>query len=419
MELILLKLVAFLRPVLFIELGTANLFDLAAMLTFGLLAVVFLAKAAVQKSLELTLLDFLIVLFVVWALSVYVIYIDKASVRDVAKLIIPFLTYTIARNALANTSQYISVLSWMLLGFAPPVLLSVAFIATGRGMEEFGENYWTGIPRWEGVFAGSHNLGHNMTFVIMAITVFFFVWRQHRPETPIPRTLRALLVGLALGAVYCLWMSQVRTALMGLIIFAGSLLFFVNRKVLLMSAIGGAITVVALWPILFPYLFPDLVMIEKSGYDLSYAGSGRPLYWKNNLEKFSALPIDRQLAGIGIGNKVGFQGYSGEGFVDSHNDILDVLMQTGIVGFLLFAALQIALLKEILRLSGPVRYCFFAIFIAVTAMNLASNSYINRFGLAQMYYLLLVYVGLQAANFRRIANVAPGYSGISTARARE
>jgi hypothetical protein len=36
-----------------------------------------------------------------------------------------------------------------------------------------------------------------------------------------------------------------------------------------------------------------------------------------------------------------------------------------------------------------------AVFMAVVVMNIMSSSYVNRFGLAQMYYILLSFVEIR------------------------
>lgn len=395
MDLFLLYLSAVLRPMFFIELGRANVFDLAAIALFATMTIALLARAAVGGQLRFDAVDFLIAAFSVWCVCIFLIYPEKSDARTLAKLLIPFAAYIVTKNVLASRQQYVRMLGLMVAGFILPVVISTFLIAAGHGIEEFGENYWTGIPRWEGAYAGSHNLGHNMTFLIMLLVAFSIL----RSEiNPLNRRIRVSLFLLAAASLYCLWASQVRTAIAGLVVFAVVYLFLTNKKILLYGIAGLAVAVVVSLPVLVPYLFPDVVMIQKGAGDSSQIASGRPGFWARNLELFGQLPLDRKLAGAGIGNRQGYPGDQGEGFVDSHSDFLDVAIQTGIIGFLLFAALHVAILRKILKLDDSARYLFIGIFAAVVVMNLASNSYVARFGLAQMYYMLLAFIDLPEAS---------------------
>lgn len=395
MELLLLKLAAFLRPIFFVEIGNENLFDLAAILLFVLLVGALLSNAALRKSIDFSPLDVLIVAFSMWCIAVYIVYIDKAHARDVAKLVIPLFGFIVAKNILRNEAQYLKMLQWMIFGFAFPVMLSAALILTGGGIETIGKyevvNYWTGIARYQGAYSGSHNFGHNMTFFVMLMVLYITLSRTNdkarSDNHPLMRNATFIVLGAA--AAYCLFMSQVRTAVAGLLLFGVMYLYFFNKRILIIGAGAMTLVVLAMLPTIVRFLFPDIVMVQQGEGDISDLGSGRPNIWAGNLELFGELPLDRQIAGVGIGNK-GVT--SPEGIWDSHNDYLDIMMQTGVVGFVLFMSIQALFLRRILRLPSAERHVFLTLFAAVSAMNFLSNSYVSRFGLAQMLYFLLAYV---------------------------
>jgi len=141
-------------------------------------------------------------------------------------------------------------------------------------------------------------------------------------------------------------------------------------------------------------LLYDYDKVKTGVWDEGELGSGRPKIWKHNLDIFWSMPIDRQLAGAGIGNK----GVSGtDGVVDSHNDYLEMMMNTGIVGLLLYLTMQLLMLHKILRLPGREKHVFLGVFMAVVLMNFSSNSYITRAALAQMLFLVLAYIELPSA----------------------
>lgn len=370
------------------EIGITNLFDIGGIAVILALCIALLVRGAVGKALRFDIVDAIIATFVTWCVTCAVVYPETLDIRGLAKLLTPLMGYTVAKNIVIDRAQYTRMVLLMLIGYVLPVMLSAILIAMGMGVEGSRGNYWTGILRWEGVYDGAHNMGHNMTFVLMLMAVYAVMRRSEdvskKPKFSAPTV--AMFGGLALLALYCLLMSQVRTAFLGILVFVSVILFFRHRMLLIVGGLVGTFMVIAFFPVLKPYLFPDLVMIERTGADSTEFASGRAGFWKSNLEHFVELPLDRQLAGVGIGtNRLA-------GFMDSHNDFLDVLVQTGLVGFSIFIALHIFILQRILRMSNEEKYVYLAVFLAVLVMNLGSNSYVARFGLAQMYYLIIAYI---------------------------
>ena len=102
------------------------------------------------------------------------------------------------------------------------------------------------------------------------------------------------------------------------------------------------------------------------------------------------MRFDEWLAGVGIGHRTHFEAND---VWNSHNDFLEVMIQTGIIGFVIFMVIQLLFLRQILRMRGQEKYLFLALFVAVSAMNFMSNSYVARFSVGQIYYMLMSYVG--------------------------
>lgn len=415
MELALLNLFALLRPILFIDVRVKlfglSLFDTAAIGLFAILLAALIFHAALRRTATLTGLDLLILAFVFWCVSVLVIYPDKSNIKDVVKLVIPFLTYIVARNVIPDQAAYRRTLFLLILGFLPPLLLSVWLIAMGQGIGYV--SYWTKLARYAGAYTGAHNMSHNMAFLLMAITLYVGLERlQHQGETWVigirRKTLFAGMIGLSL---ICLYGASVRTTVVGLLVFFGIYIFVFQRKrLVLWAAILAAVGVVSA-PIIVPRFFNDATMVASGKWEASKLGSNRPNIWSNNIEFYLGLPLDRKIAGVGIGNNLDVRGHAAEGGApaaislsaeeelenvrDSHNDYLDIFMQTGVVGFVLFMGIQILLFQSIRRLPAEERYLFLAFFLAVSVMNFVSNSYVSRFGLGQMFYLVMAYVGLR------------------------
>jgi len=373
-----------------------DFFELAAIGIFVVLVGVFLINLALRKTVQLSMIDGLIAAFAFWCFASYLIYYEQGRFRELARLLIPLFTYIVAKNVLADRMQYLSMLRSMIMGFSVPLFVTIGLIATGGGIETTGDeltiNYWTGIPRWQGAFFGAHSLGHLMTFLAMVLLVFYTLDSETGGTARKILWTRFFLFFMALLAITCLFLSQVRTAILGLVIFGAIYLFVYYKRLLLILAIAGSVSAVLAAPILFPFFFPDLVMIQKGEGGFEAIGSGRPRIWSTNLEFFMQLPIDLQLAGVGIGNKVQVGSFGKYSYSDSHNDYLDILLQTGLIGLVLLVAIQFAILRRVLVMPGRERFVFLGVFVAVMVMNFVSNSYVSRFELAQLYYLLMAYV---------------------------
>lgn len=387
MELLLLNLAAFIRPLASIKYAE-TLFSVLGVALFGVLFVGLLARLAVRKSLRLSVVDGIIIAFTVWCLVISVIYIESARMGEVGKLLIPLLSYTIVKNLVPTLQEYRNLLFFMIAGFLLPTLWSALWIATDNPAAIDMVNYWTGVKRWEGIYNHSHTLGHSMTLLVMTLVVWLTLGERGSGQG-VSRLLVYSCSGiLGLVALYCLYMSQVRSALLGLFAFTLVYLFFYNGRLLLVSVSAVALFALFTVPYWLPGLAPELYF---SGQELSAldVGSGRPRIWLHDITVFSGLPLDQKIAGVGIGaiENVG-DGQSLYG----HNDWLGFLTQTGLIGLALFTALQVAVLRAILLMPARERYVFLALFTAVNVMMAVSNSYAWRIQVSHLYYIMLAFI---------------------------
>jgi len=404
MDSLLLKVFVFLRPVMFIDVQTQiagfSLFELAAILLVGLLFVALILRAVRLKAIIISDVDILIVLFSLWCVTSYFINIGGADPKALLKLLLPTITYTISKNIIATKGEYLDDVFLLIIGFTVPIVISALMILKGVGVDKI--NYWTGEARYLGVYDNSHNMAHNMAFLIMVIAIYLALSNgkggERRSEWLAPGIVKySIFTVLSLLALFCLYKSAVRTSIVGLAIFFAIYVYEANRK-LFIAAIVGCVLIVAAFPVKFLNLFPDFEKVATGEWDTGKLASSRPERWAEQLSNFSNLSIDHKLAGVGIGNQVDrseLQSGSVVAAVDSHNDFLDILTQTGMIGLVLLLMIQIAVLMKILALEGRERYVFLALFVAVNAMNFASNSYIARFGLGQMYFFILSFIEIR------------------------
>lgn len=390
MDLLLLKLVAILRPLASVRYAEA-IFDWLGIGLFGLLIGALLMRGAVHRSMRISTIDLFIVAFTVWCLTIYLVYFEAAQIRYVSKIVIPLLAYIAVKNVVHDIKAYRQLLVWAIVAFSIPVLLSVALILTGGGVDRV--NYWTGVARYEGAYVESHSFGHSMTLLLMLIAMYVTLRSSDEGAANRYRLQNVALGGLALLALYCLYMSQVRSAILGLLVFATVYLFFFNRRLLFLGIAGLAAVATLTVPFWLPALVPEIAGKSATNeVNVMELGSGRPTYWLHDFLLYLDLPIDQKLAGVGIG--------TGDPSADSvveyklygHNDWLDILTQTGAVGLLLFAGLQIAIYKAIRRLPANHRHLFLALFFAVIVMMFVSNSYAWRIQVSQLYFMVLAFI---------------------------
>ena len=394
MELLLLKLVCLMRPLASMAYAEV-VFDIAGAGLFAFLVLALLSDGAVRKSLNFSVVDLLIGMFAIWCLTVYVVYFEEADIAHVVKMLIPLLSYTVVKNVVKDRTQYAKLLLWMIIGFSVPLIVSAGLIAAGKGVDYV--SYWTGIPRWQGVYTASHNLGHSMTLFLIVVVLYVQMTKERSIAGAASWPKNVLLASLTGVALFCLYKSQVRSAILGLIVFIGIYLYFFNKKLLIVGAITVTAVALLLLPYWLPVLLPDVWLLEKGrDHSLMGLGSGRPRFWLSDITQFVALPVDQLLAGVGIGRNYHQQDLDLEG----HSDWLEILTNTGIIGFILFATLQIFLLRAILKMQVRERFIFLAMFFAVNVMMLVSNSYVWRIQVSHLYYMMLAFVELPSTQIQ-------------------
>lgn len=410
MEMLLLKLVALLRPLGSVEVARP-VFDVLGIGLFALLCLVFLSTSAVRRSINVSSVDLAIFAFSAWCVSIYLIYFDKSDPRDLLKIIIPLLGYTIVKQVVGDRRQYETLLFWMLVGFIVPTVWSAVLIATGSEKAIHYVSYWTGVARYDGAYEGAHALGHSMALLLIIMVVYNKL-RRTDSESQTGRVATIFQIVpfgvLAILAVYCLYMSQVRSAVTGLLVFGVMYLYFYNRRLLMFGGAAFATIAVLTTPFWIPALLPELAMRDK-GIEVktSELGSGRPEFWMNDLSIFAQVPLDQKLAGVGLGNR---RELTVGGEIKGHNDWLELLTQTGLVGLLLFAALQIAIFVRIRTMQTSERGMFLALFAAVLVMMAVSNSYVWRIQVSQLYYIMLAFIDISFVRQRSDAPRVPEMS---------
>jgi len=245
-------------------------------------------------------------------------------------------------------------------------------------------NYWTGIERFEGAFTSSHPLAYAMLFFSF---VYCLLNRIHKLEGKLSR------FGLSffhLLAIYCLYKSYTRTAMVGFIIFWSIYLWGTNKKRFFL-AIMACVLITILSYQKIEVIFWQIGKHGQTEIDLDAASSGRLTIWHHNLQVFLDSDISEQLLGLGLGSETR-RGIASEKDVwQPHNNYLNLLMSLGIIGLFSYLILIANLLWDIYTcgLDKSEKFLFAAIFISTGAMNFLSNAVIFRPELSQYFWLFM------------------------------
>ena len=397
---LLLQFFYFARPLMFVNLPGRffglSWFEIFAIVLVAVLLLAFLlSKPARHRGLDS--LDSMMLAFTTWACVVTFIQSDVSDWKWTFRWTLPLVIYMLLRRMVRTEKDYMRYLHRLLVSFVLLIVTNAVAIYLGYGFVV--ADWVTGIQRHDGIFNDVHTMAHTVGFGLMLVVIYYGLLKTsavpglQRKKRPALFMMVAVMVP---AAVYCQIMGNVRTVLVGLVVFAGIYLGMTNRR--RFAAFAGALVVIWLTSTFVETIFWDVTgRVSTQGERADMAGSGRPWIWKHNLEIYSDAPIEQKIMGIGVGNEIGVIGADGVITAkfryrawESHNDFLSALMELGIVGFGLLIGIFWSWFKTILRLPMPSRVLFLSLLGAVIVMNFLSNSYLSRFGLGQLLSMVMI-----------------------------
>ena len=369
-------------------------FDLAAILLFLALAVAFLLKSLQKTCQPVSGVEVWAALLIGWITISYVVHVDISSMSTYAKLVIPPLTYIMLKRLLPDRSAHIRMLFLMLIGFLLPFIMSAVMTYQGEGLGQVV--YWTGLERYRGVYANIHNMAHNAGFAIM-LAITYLVIRQN--ETAPLRWIELSVVATVFSVgPYLLYAAQVRNVYLGLAIFFFVVTFFYNKRAFGLFVLLSIVFLSYFWEAVAAIFFD---VLDPEFFEEKASRGGRLGMARQALDAWSAAPFLNQLTGMGV-IMHGMGQLSGPVFAavqpweDPHNDWLYVLMSVGLIGLGIIIGLFASIFRAVLRIRGKEKFALLGVFLAVVLMNVFSNSYITRFSMFQMFFMLMVYADLRS-----------------------
>ena len=411
METYIVQLLYLLRPILSADLVDRgllglNFFELVAILLFLALAVAFLLKALQKNRQPISGGEVWAALLIVWITISYVVHVDISSLERYAKFVIPLATYIMLKRILPDRTAHIQMVFLMLIGFLVPFIMSAIKTYQGDGIGQV--IYWTGAVRYQGIYANIHTMGHNAAFAIMATIVYLAVRKSQK--TPLRLGEIIVMPTVVCVAIYLLYASQLRSAILGLVIFFIITLYFLDKRGFALFLILSTAFVAYFWSEV-SLMFYNIINPQDHGLDSDALGSGRKVMWAWALERWLQAPLLHQFTGMGITTsglhpmRTPPSGTFFDGTIkpwpNPHNDWLYVLLSLGLIGLAIFVGLLGSILQAILRIPGKEKFALLGFFVAVVVMIGLSNSYISFFALGTMFYMLIVYADLASTKVRQ------------------
>jgi O-antigen ligase len=234
---------------------------------------------------------------------------------------------------------------------------------------------------------------HGMIGNVMTISLGWHIALFFKAKTKTPKILYAVLSLVALLAIL---FSESRSSLVGIGISA-----------LLFIALHFRLNKMYIFSLLFSLVFAYLLLqysplqqtidrtFNSSPAGLDPSSLGRILIWKGGWNYFVNAPLLIKLFGHGIGQyiTVPYEFWVEMGRLTSgaHNNLLHVLIETGIVGLIVFIIVFIKILSELWKIREInlfAKYMFYST-IALLASGLTQETFWfqNSFGSFWLFYI--------------------------------
>lgn len=326
------------------------------------------------------------------ALLLYIFVLTLSAIRAsnardgaeiIARYMSPFLLMFIVTALFRDPQGWRRVMGTFAWVGGIPVLISLYHLATGQ----MGGVSLAGINRLLGGYENLHNHAHAM-LVLAAVYSFWFF--------ELPRGRLKWLAGAAAGAaLMCLYLSYVRTALLGFAVFALVFALVERRWTLLGSFVVAAASMLLVSETMRDR-FSDLLLVfdnDPTQVDYAKLGSGRMGVWMSSMDHFIRQPVWDLVLGAGLGGHWAMvQDYLDEfrssrgGTLGPHNDYLALLYQLGPVSVVCYLTMQVEIVIHAVRLRAQTNDRFIRTFCAYAAgmscvvfvTNMISQSFLSH-----------------------------------------
>jgi hypothetical protein len=294
-----------------------------------------------------------------------------------------------------------------------PLITSLYHMGSGQ-MNQYTLH---GYNRLLGGYKNLHNMAL-MTLFFLTLWTFWLIQVRSMFQS-------LILLGLVGLGTIALYMSYIRTGVLGWAVFLGSVLLFQKRY----RTLGVATALAALFIAFSADIqdrFSDLMLVfddENIMLDKRKLGSGRWGMWSMSMKEFLDRPTWDLILGPGLGGQRIMTldwvklFHSKHITLDPHNDLLLLLYQIGPIGVLIYLAMQwkiFSIAREVWNMPEADRFAkSIAVYTAalsatVFVTNSVSNSFVHRTSPGWYYWCVCGILVAEYAALKRAHTPVPG-----------
>ncbi len=307
-----------------------------------------------------------------------------ANLANIVRYTVPFVLFFMVSIHFSERSSRRGLLYVIACIGVVPVVINLYHFSAGQ-MHQYT------LHGYDRLLGGYKNL-HNMALMTLFFTTVWILWMGQVKSW----VMTLPLIVMSSAAAFTMYMSYIRTSMLGLGVFIFALIGF-HRKYRLLGFAGvlGIAGIVSSPEI--QDRFSDVWLLfdnESLTLDKREIGSGRWGLWTMSMREYLRMPMWDQILGPGLGQHLVLtldfvrQFHTRKGFqLDPHNDLLLLLYQIGPFGMGIYLWMQWKVLKvaaEVRILAAGDKFATHlaayasAMTVMVFVTNIVNNSFIHR-----------------------------------------
>jgi len=338
--------------------------------TIGFIIIFFMLSLLIARCIPVFTFHIVylgLLIFMLWPLVQSESLLSELS--QYGKYVLYFLMTLCISIFIKQKGQFLSLLKCFFISFTIPALISVHELVTSSGRINKGFHIITGGYNHLGI------IGYSFLFLV-PLTLFFIGYEEKKSN-------RIIWILVFLFLIVIIILTYRRNVWGGLLLLLLAWSFLRKKWVSILAVFIFFISLMVFSPTLRSRLDDHKLLMQKvlSGEKILIPQndtifSGRLGLLRANFEEFDKSPVSDRLCGAGFGRTIEYSRKHGI-MIGGHNIYLVFLVDTGVVGLLLFILSQILLLFQ------------------AFALYLSQNRLAHNFGLIGIIYILVfLFVGM-------------------------